>query len=117
MKDLENKTDLAFFLRLFYEKMTKDVILMPFFQDLNFEEHLPQIVHFWDFVLFGGTGYTSNMMQKHSHMPLTLQAFERWLHYFNETLEENFSGQNTSAAKQRAWVIAETMKAKMLADN
>jgi hemoglobin len=46
-------------------------------------------------------------------MPLKDVHFERWLNLFNETIDEHFSGEIASQAKQRAQLIGLTIKSKI----
>ena len=71
------------------------------------------VVDFWCFVLIGTTGYTTNVIEKHLHMPLQNDHFDHWINLFNQTLDELFVGENAETAKQRALVIAWTTKSKL----
>jgi dephospho-CoA kinase len=112
-RELNNREDIDFLVHSFYEQVLKDEMLAPFFQTLDFGRHLPKMIDFWCFVLLGETGYSTNVVEKHIHMPLKAEHFERWLHIFNRTLDEFFDGENVEIAKQRAFTIAWTTKSKM----
>jgi dephospho-CoA kinase len=112
-RELNNREDIDFLVHSFYEQVLKDEMLSPFFQTLDFGRHLPKMIDFWCFVLLGETGYSTNVVEKHIHMPLKAEHFERWLHIFNRTLDEFFEGENVEIAKQRAFTIAWTTKSKM----
>lgn len=114
MKDITDREDVAKLVDLFYGKVLKDEVLAPFFTTLNFEEHMPKMIHFWSFVLLSEPGYKTNVTEKHLHMPLKQEHFDRWLLLFKETIDAHFSGEQAELAKQRAaiigWTIAEKMK-------
>jgi hemoglobin len=74
---------------------------------------MPKMIHFWSFALLNEPGYTTNVVEKHLHMPLQEVHFERWLNLFNETIDEHFSGEIANQAKQRAQLIGWTIKSKM----
>jgi dephospho-CoA kinase len=112
-RELNNREDIDFLVHSFYKQVLKDEMLAPFFQTLEFELHLPKMIDFWCFVLLGETGYSTNVVEKHMHMPLKAEHFERWLQIFNRTLDEFFDGENVEIAKQRAFTIAWTTKSKM----
>ena len=112
-RELNNREGIDFLVHSFYEQVLKDEMLAPFFQKLEFERHLPKMIDFWCFVLLGETGYSTNVVEKHIHMPLKAEHFERWLQIFNRTLDEFFDGENVEIAKQRAFTIAWTTKSKM----
>jgi dephospho-CoA kinase len=111
--ELTTRKDVEFLVHLFYKRVLKDEMLSPFFKKLKFDLHLPKMIDFWCFVLLGETGYTTNVIEKHVHMPLKAEHFERWLNLFHLTLDENFVGENVEKAKQRAFTIAWTTKSKM----
>ena len=113
MNDISSKDDITALVLTFYEKVKKDDELSPFFKDLDFEIHMPKMIHFWSFALLNEPGYTTNVVEKHLHMPLKEIHFERWLHLFNETIDELFSGEISNQAKQRAQLIGWTIKSKM----
>jgi hemoglobin len=71
------------------------------------------MIHFWSFALLNEPGYTTNVVEKHLHMPLKEVHFERWLTLFNETIDEYFSGEIANQAKQRAQLIGWTIKSKI----
>ena len=113
MNDISSKDDITKLVLTFYEKVKKDDELSPFFKDLDFEVHMPKMIHFWSFALLNEPGYTTNVVEKHVHMPLKDVQFERWLNLFNETIDEHFSGEIASQAKQRAQLIGWTIKSKI----
>ena len=112
-RELNNREDIEFLVHSFYERILNDEMLAPFFKTLDFEMHLPKMIDFWCFVLVGETGYSTNVVEKHIHMPLNAEHFERWLEIFNNTLDDYFEGENVEIAKQRAFTIAWTTKSKM----
>lgn len=112
-RELNKREEIAFLVHSFYERILNDEMLAPFFKTLDFEMHLPKMIDFWCFVLLGETGYSTNVVEKHIHMPLNAEHFERWLEIFNNTLDDYFEGENVEIAKQRAFTIAWTTKSKM----
>lgn len=113
MKEIENETDVHELVQTFYQKVLKDDQLSPFFKHLNFEEHLPKMEFFWRFVLLDEAGYTTSVTDKHMHMRLKPEHFQRWIFLFNETLDELFIGEKVNVAKQRAALIGWTIQSKM----
>ena len=113
MNDISSKYDITKLVLTFYEKVNKDDELSPFFKDLDFEVHMPKMIHFWSFALLNEPGYTPNVVEKHLHMPLKEVHFERWLNLFNKTIDEHFSGEIANQAKQRAQLIGWTIKSKI----
>jgi hemoglobin len=113
MREIKNEADVHELVETFYLKVLKDDILAPFFQHLNFEEHMPKMEFFWRFVLLDESGYTTNVTEKHMHMRLKEEHFNRWIFLFNETLDELFVGEKVALAKQRAAVMGWTIQSKM----
>jgi hemoglobin len=113
MRDIQTRADIEEFITLFYGKVAKDPDLSPFFVNIDWEKHLPQMIHFWCFALLDEAGYTTNVVEKHLHMPLKAAHFSTWLQYFNETIDTLFSGEKADAAKQRAAVIGWTIQSKV----
>ena len=50
----------------------------------------------------------------HGRFALTEAHFHRWIDLFNATIDEFFSGDNASMAKQRAESIAVVIRSKIL---
>lgn len=117
MPDIKTKSDIEKLVDTFYGKVLKDDVLAPFFRNLNFEKHLPKMVHFWTFVLLDEPGYTTDVTKKHLSMPLNKKHFDHWIQLFNETTDELFEGTNAEKAKQRAFLIRWTIESKMQSDN
>ena len=113
MKDITNKEEIAFFVNSFYDDVLQDELLSPFFRHLNFEKHLPKMIHFWSFVLLDDAGYTTDVTKKHLNMPIQKEHFDRWIELFNATIDKHFSGEKADLAKQRASVIRWTVESKM----
>lgn len=113
MKDILTKADIDKLISLFYGKVFEDELLSPFFKNMNFEAHKPQMVHFWCFVLLDEPGYKTNVTEKHLHMPLQKIHFERWITHFKETVDENFAGEIAEKAKQRAELVGWTIQQKL----
>lgn len=112
-RELKTREDIAFLVNSFYGRVFKDEILFAFFSELDFDKHLPKMVDFWCYVLLGESGYTTNVIEKHLHLSLKSEHFERWIYLFNQVLDDYFEGDNVELAKQRAFTIAWTTKSKM----
>jgi hemoglobin len=113
MKEITNQEDVALLVHTFYDKVKRDEQLAPFFTHLDFETHMPKMIHFWSFVLLDVSGYTTNVTEKHLSMPLKKEHFERWLELFYETLDALFVGEKVKIAKDRAKIIAWTIESKV----
>jgi hemoglobin len=113
LKDIKTKDDLTFLMNSFYSKLLQLEEMKPFFAHINFENHLPQIVQFWSFILLDEAGYNTNVTEKHLNMPLKKEHFEIWLENFETTVNELFQGEKANLAIERAKLIAWTIGNKM----
>ena len=119
--DIQNRSDLYLILKLFYKKLMKDDILHPFFTQFNdkdvLEEHLQELVNFWDNTLFYSGGYRKNAMEPHLKLhrktPIEEKHFNSWLSSFNSSVDDLFEGENSQTIKSRALSIATVMKIKI----
>lgn len=114
--DIQNREDLTYLVDQFYDSVIKDGLIGPFFTRIDFSKHKPKMVDFWAFVLLDESGYKTDVTQKHIHMPLKEEHFEKWISIFEETINRLFEGEKVELAKQRAHVIAWTVGSKMKAD-
>lgn len=114
MGDLATKEDIAFLVEKFYQSILKNKFLSPFFENINFKEHLPRMIHFWSFILHDEAGYTTNVTEKHIRLPLKKVHFEIWLELFNKTTDLYFNGKYADKAKERAALIGWTIQSKII---
>jgi len=121
-KDIENMDDILLFFHVFYGYLLKDELFIPFFKRMQenniMEEHIQVMANFWDNILFYSGKYEGNPMEKHSVINIMNRLepthFTKWLHYFNASMDELYSGEKASLAKDRAVSIAVVMEKKML---
>ena len=112
-RDIETKTDIELLINTFYDTVLKDELICPFFKHIDFNKHLPKMIHFWSFVLLDEAGYTTDVTKVHQHMKLKVEHFDRWISLFNETTDSLFRGEKAEIAKQRAFFMRWTMESKM----
>ncbi len=120
-QDIQNAEDLYQIVSSLYNKLLSDEQISPLFDEVvehGLEEHLRNLVAFWDQMLFGNFGYEKNVMQvhqeKHSKMPFTEEHFNTWLQHFNDSVAEGYEGEVAQNMKDRAYSIAYLMKTKIL---
>ena len=120
--DVTNREDLYLIVSEFYKKLLVNKELKHFFekfQDKNtLEKHLNVLVDFWDNILFYSGTYQKNAMQPHINLhqkkPFSQIHFETWLQLFNESIDENFEGEQVSLLKNRALSVATVMRIKTI---
>jgi hemoglobin len=111
-KEITSAEDIKLLVDTFYSKVLQNDDLKPFFAGLDFDHHKPRMIHFWSFVLLDETGYTTNVFDKHVHLPIRDADFDTWMRLFEETVNELFHGEKASTAILRAKTIGWTFKEK-----
>lgn len=120
MQDITNRSDVEQLVSQFYSKALTDDVIGYLFTDvarLNLEHHLPIIADFWEMVLLGSQTYQKNPIPAHVALnrksPLLPEHFVRWLHIWQQTVDELFIGNVAEQAKIRATSIATVMQTKI----
>lgn len=98
---------------VFYDKVLKDELLAPHFAGLEISHHLTRIADFWALVLIDKEGYRENVFNKHAHLDIGQEHFDRWIALFTQTVDEHFVGEKAELAKQRAKLLAHTFVNKL----
>jgi hemoglobin len=116
LSDLTTQKDIRTLVDAFYEKVGKDELLAPVFNDVahvDWASHLPIMYRFWESMLFGTGTYEGAPFPKHAMLPVQKAHFTRWLALFVETVNEHFAGPKAEEAKGRAASIADTFAQRM----
>jgi hemoglobin len=113
MREIVDRTDVELLVTRFYEKVKLDDLLAPVFAHIDWPQHLPTMYNFWSSILLGDQSYRSNPFVKHVALNIGSMHFERWLHLFNETVDENFNGERAEEVKARAHSIAAVWQHKL----
>jgi hemoglobin len=114
--DIATTADIRALVDRFYEKVNRDVLLGPIFNEVaavDWPSHLATLFKFWETLLFGSGTYQGAPFPKHSVLPVEKAHFDRWLELFLATVDENFSGPKAEEAKGRALSIADTFARRM----
>jgi len=109
-KDIETREDVFLLVSSFYNRVRKDELLAPFFNDTikDWDEHLNKLTTFWESNLFLKTKYTGNPLEAHTRVDshfnhsITEFHFGTWLNLWIETIDELFQGDYAENAKRRA---------------
>jgi hemoglobin len=119
--DIHDREDIKILVDRFYEKVKKDNLIGPVFNDVvkvNWAKHLPVMYDFWDNAIFFSGTYNGNPLKTHTHLnriaPLTPDHFNHWVTLFLQTVDELFTGEKANLAKQKATSIAKVMELKVL---
>lgn len=118
--DIRNKDDLKVLVDRFYEKICKDDVLGPFFNEVvqvDWDRYLPLLYDFWENVLFYTGNYSGNPMEVHRNLHqkyrLQLRYFTRWNMLFNSMVDELFEGENANAIKHKAQTMSTIIQLKI----
>jgi hemoglobin len=114
--DIETRDDIARLVETFYTRAFADPVLGPIFVDivqLDLEAHMPIMCDFWENILFGARKYPGGMMmvhfQVHQRVSLEPHHFQRWLDYWESTVDDLFHGDRANVAKVHAGRVAVSM--------
>jgi len=114
--DITTAEDIRTLVDSFYDKVTRDELLGPIFNDVagvNWETHLPTMYRFWESMLLEAGTYQGAPFPKHAVLPVQKEHFARWLALFAGTVDQHFSGPKAREAKGRAASIADTFAQRM----
>lgn len=113
MKEIIDREDVILLVNRFYDKVKQDNLLGPLFAHVDWPHHLPIMYSFWSSMLLGEQSYKGNPFQKHVGLAITASHFDRWIELFNQTVNENFIGDNAIEVKDRARSIAGVWQYKL----
>ncbi|MEP7110085.1 MAG: group III truncated hemoglobin [Ferruginibacter sp.] len=123
-EDISSRNDIEKLIVQFYEKVKRDPVIGFIFTrlvNMDWENHIPVIVDFWETILLDNPVYKKNAMEIHYDLNKRIRLvkihFETWLSLFNSTTDELYEGKIASLAKSRAKSIASVMLFKMEAIN
>jgi hemoglobin len=119
--DLRDADDVEELVRAFYRRAATDGLLGPVFEaaGVDWSAHIPKLVEFWSWQLFGTPGYEGHPLLAHRPLqaatPFRDAHYARWLEIFDDTVDERFAGPLAEAAKARAAKMATALR-RLLAD-
>ena len=117
LPDLDSPQRIREFLDFFYGSLLTDPVLAPIFLEvagIDLRVHLDHIQAYWEKLLLKHDGYHRHTMNihraLHAKKPLTEAEFDRWLGFFKDVVDANFSGPYADRALLLASHIAANMK-------
>lgn len=113
MTDILTRSDVETLVNEFYNKVKADDLLGPVFSHVDWPHHLPIMYNFWSTVLLGDQSYTGSPFAPHMKLQISAEHFQKWLSFFDETVDQNFNGNVASEAKTRARTIASLFQHKL----
>jgi hemoglobin len=119
--DIATRADIEVLIDVFYTKVKADKTIGFIFNDVmkvNWEQHTPIIVDFWETLLLDHPVYNKNAMAVHydinKKVPMQKEHFDQWIYLFSTTVDELFEGKVAKLAKTRAKSIGNIMLLKMI---
>lgn len=98
----------------FYDTLTVDPLLAPYFAPVDMSEHIPRITDFWSTLLFHTRRYSGNAFKPHMAMPgLDTEHFGRWLATLERTVDASHSGPVAELMKTLGHRIAFNMQLRL----
>jgi hemoglobin len=95
--DKINEDTLRVMLTDFYDKVRKDDLIGPIFNnkigttDEDWAPHMDRVVAFWCSVLLGAKTYGGGFMIKHAQLPnLEMTHFKRWMELFMPSVSDHY---------------------------
>ena len=113
LHDITTPEDIDALVEQFYTELLNHPQMQGFFTGIDLDHHLPRIKHFWRFVLLNEPGYTTNVFEKHMHLPAHKVHFDLWVQLFSQTVDRMFQGERAQEAKLRAQTLGFTFAHKL----
>lgn len=118
--DIQTSEDVTLLVNTFYDKVQNDEIIGYFFSDVakvNWSEHLPHMIQFWETVLLGKATFEGWPMRTHLVLnqkeKLLPHHFERWIELWNGIVDSLFEGDIATEAKNRAKIMRDLILFKI----
>ena len=115
-KDIKNLDDVKLMVNTFYERIQKDEILGPIFEEKvggKWDEHLAKMYRFWQSILLGENTYKGAPFPPHARLPIDESHFITWVKIFTTTVDDLFSGETANEAKRRGTLMAALFNSKL----
>lgn len=116
-----NKIHIENLVTHFYQKIQKDDLLGPIFNEVaqvNWDEHIPLLCKFWNSIMLKTNEYHGNAYQKHMLLKQFTQFetkhFDRWLSLFKEESVKYLPSDMAVDMIKKAFVIAQSLKYGMV---
>jgi len=123
MHDIVTEADITQLVGQFYDRVRRDDVLGPIFNEVaqvDWVRHIPHIATFWSTVLLGTEQYKANPIPAHLELgrktAIRPAHFDQWLRLFTQTVDDLFSGERAELAKVRAQSIAVVLQTKLYAE-
>jgi hemoglobin len=114
--DIQTIDDVQLMVNTFYERIQKDEVLGPIFEEKisgRWSEHLEKMYRFWQTILLGEHTYNGAPFPPHARMSIDESHFIIWVKIFTTTVDDLFSGDVAEEAKKRGVLMAALFNSKL----
>lgn len=115
-KDIEKIEDIKLMVNTFYERIKKNEVLGPIFEERikdRWPEHLEKMYRFWQTILLEEHTYNGAPFPPHAKMPIDESHFIIWVGVFTKTVDDLFEGEVANEAKKRGTLMAALFNSKV----
>ncbi|OXG02264.1 hemoglobin [Flavobacterium araucananum] len=105
LQDISKLDDIKLLVNTFYDKVQKDDLLGPIFNERmlgRWPEHLEKMYRFWQTILLEEHTYSGSPFPPHKQLPVNQLHFDHWMEIFTSTVDGLFVGTIAEEAKIRA---------------
>lgn len=112
--DIQSRADVRQVVNAFYRGLADDLLVGPYFAEVDLDAHVPRLVDFWSSIIFQSGTYRGRPFEVHARLDgLEARHFRRWLEHFEATIDAQFAGENATWMKQQARRIATIFQSKL----
>jgi len=112
LPDLDTPTQVHHLVVAFYREIVFDELLEPVFgevAEVDWAEHIPKLVDYWCWILFGTDGFSGTVVATHRHLhevqAIRPEHCDRWWTLWRDTIDERWAGPRAEQAKHHAEVL------------
>lgn len=84
---------------------------------MDWAEHIPKLIDYWCWILFGTKGYTGAVTRTHRHVhglqPIEREHCDRWFSLWVRCVDERWSGPYAEHVKTHAAVLMAGMAKRL----
>jgi hemoglobin len=116
LQDISKLDDIKLLVNTFYDKVQKDDLLGPIFNERmlgRWPEHLEKMYRFWQTILLEEHTYSGSPFPPHKQLPVNQLHFDHWMEIFTSTVDGLFVGTIAEEAKIRAANMAHMFNYKI----
>ncbi len=107
--DVATPTDVHDLVITFYREIGFDELLEPIFgevAEVDWAEHIPRLIDYWCWILFGQAGYGGAVTKVHRHLhalrPIEAAHSDRWYALWAASVDARWAGPHADHAKRHA---------------